>query len=63
MPHYEADMMPSTPDDFRDFVVVESHDESVVGIEGGNIRFLSAKVEARETELIPKSAEFNLPYD
>jgi hypothetical protein len=63
MPYYEHDMMPSTPDDFRDFVVVESRDESVVGIEGGEIKFLSAKVVARETELIRKGADFNLPYD
>jgi hypothetical protein len=55
--------MRATPDDFRDFVVVESHDESVVGIEGGDIVFLEAKVEARETELIRKGADFNLPYD
>ena len=62
LPHYEEDRIPVTPDDFRDFVVVESHDESVVGIEGGNLVFLSAAVEATQTELIPKS-RLDLPYD
>lgn len=62
MPYYEDGMMPATPDDFRRFVVVESHDESVVGIEGGDLVFLSAKVEAAQTELIDKS-RLDLPYD
>jgi len=62
LPYYEEDRIPVTPDDFRDFVVVESHDESVVGIEGGSLVFLSADVEATQTELIPKS-KLDLPYD
>jgi len=61
-PYFEEGSMPSTPDDFREFVIVESHDESVVGIESGNLVFLGAKVEATESELIPKS-KLNLPYD
>ena len=63
MPHYEDGMMGRTPDDFRDFVVIVSRDESVVGIEDGDLRFLSAQVKARELELILKTAETNLPYD
>ena len=35
MPYYEPDIMPATPDDFRDFQVVETHDESVIGFESG----------------------------
>lgn len=62
MPYYEDDVMPATPDDFRHFVVVESHDESVIGIERGDLVFFSAKVDATQTELIPKS-RLNLPYD
>jgi hypothetical protein len=62
MPYYEDSVMPATPDDFRHFVVVESHDESVVGIDGGDLAFLSAKVEATQTELIEKS-KLDLPYD
>ncbi len=33
MPYYEPDMMPATPDDFRECQIVETRDESVVGIE------------------------------
>ena len=62
LPYYGDDVMPATPDDFTDFVVVESHDESVVGIEGGDLVFTSAKVSATQTELIPK-AELKLPYN
>lgn len=62
MPYYPDNTMPATLDDFRHFVVVESHDESVVGIEDGGLVFLSAKVDAAQTELIPKSS-LNLPYD
>lgn len=62
LPYYEDDQVPVTPDDFREFVVVESHDESVVGIEGGSLVFLSTAVEATQTELIPKS-KLKLPYD
>jgi hypothetical protein len=61
-PYFEEGSMPSTPDDFRQFVIVDSHDESVVGIESGNLVFLSAKVEATEAELIDKS-KLDLPYN
>lgn len=61
-PYYPPDFMPATPDDFRDMVIVKSHDESVVGIESGDLVFLSAKVSAQETRLVPKG-ELNLPYD
>ena len=62
MPYYEDGVVPATPDDFREFVVVESRDESVVGIEGGDLVFQSARVSATETELISKY-KLNLPYD
>ncbi len=60
-PYYENEM-PATLDDFRNFVIVESHDESVVGIEDGDLVFLSAKIDAEETELIPKN-KLDLPFD
>jgi hypothetical protein len=62
LPYYGDAVMPATPDDFVDFVLVESHDESVVGIEGGNLVFTSAKISAAQTELVPKS-ELKLPYN
>lgn len=61
LPYYESEM-PTTPDDFRNFVIVESHDESEVGIEDGDLVFLSAKVSSEQTELVPKS-KLDLPYD
>jgi Tfp pilus assembly protein PilP len=61
MPYYEPDMQPATPDDFRYFQVLESHDESVVGLEGGDVKFLSARVEAHQS-LVPKG-DLQLPYD
>jgi hypothetical protein len=62
LPYYEEGAMPATPDDFRDFVIVESHDESVVGIEDGDLVFLGAKVRASQAELVPKTT-LDLPYD
>jgi hypothetical protein len=61
MPYYEPDVRPATPDDFRAFQVVESRDESVIGLESGDVKFMSARVEAHQS-LVSKSA-INLPYD
>lgn len=61
-PRYEAGSMYATPDNFENFIVVESRDESTVGFEDGDLVFLNARVEARETETIPKG-QFNLPYN
>ena len=61
MPLYEPDIRPVTPDDFRYFQVVESRDESVVGLERGDARFLSSRVEAHQS-LVPKN-QLKLPYD
>lgn len=61
LPYYES-QMPATLDDFRNFVIVESRDESVVGIEDGDLVFLSAKYEAEETELVPKN-QVDIPFD
>jgi len=61
LPYYEPDMMPATPDDFDKFQIVDTHDESVVGIEGGDIVFLSTESTSSQ-ELISKNS-IKLPYD
>jgi hypothetical protein len=61
-PFYGDGVIPATPDDFVEFVVVESRDASVVGIEGGDLVYLSSSIEAEETEMIKKSV-LKLPYD
>jgi hypothetical protein len=60
-PYYEPGMMPATPDDFRQFQVVESRDESVVGIEDGDIVFLSTESNSHQS-LISKGS-VDIPYD
>ncbi len=61
MPYYDPDMIPATPDDFRHFQIVEVTDESVVGIESGDIVFLRIDSTASQS-LVPKSS-LSLPYD
>jgi len=61
LPYYEPDIVPATPDDFRDFQVVETTDESVVGIEGGDLVFLSTNSESSQS-LIGKGS-VSIPYD
>jgi hypothetical protein len=62
LPYYEPGMMPATPDDFRDFQIVESRDVSVVGIESGDIVFLSSDATSVQAEFVPKN-QIPLPYD
>jgi hypothetical protein len=61
LPYYEPDMMPATPDDFREFQVVDTLDESVVGIEGGDLVFLST--ESRSSQELISKGSISLPYD
>ena len=61
MPYYPPDTMPATPDDFYEWQIVESRDESVVGFEGGDLVFLSTDAVATQT-LQPKNT-LRLPYD
>jgi hypothetical protein len=61
LPYYEEGMMPATPDDFREYQVLETRDESVVGIEGGDLVFLSTDSDTSQS-LIEKSS-LRLPYD
>jgi hypothetical protein len=61
LPYYEPDIMPATPDDFREWQVLDVRDESVIGIEGGDIVFLSTDSETTQ-KLVPKRT-LQLPYD
>jgi len=61
MPYYEPDRIPVTPDDFRQFQVVEIIDESLVGIEDGDLVFLSTDSEAHQSLVSKKSVD--IPYD
>jgi hypothetical protein len=61
MPYYEPDIMPATPDDFREFQIVDTHDESVIGIESGDLVFLSTESISSQ-ELVAKGS-ISLPYD
>ncbi len=60
-PYYEEGIIPATPDDFYQFQVLEVRDESIVGIEGGDVVFLSTDSEIHQS-LVPKSS-VDLPYD
>lgn len=62
LPHYEAGMVPATPDDFRRFQIIESRDESVVGIENGKLVFLSTEADSSQTEVVAKDS-LSLPYN
>ena len=59
-PYYE-DSMPATLDSFHRWQIVETLDESVVGIEGGDLKFLSTRSSSNET-LVPKS-QISIPWD
>jgi len=61
MPYYQPGMMPRTLDDFFEWQIVETRDESVVGIEDGDLVFLSTRMDASQT-LVPK-AQIQLPWD
>ena len=55
LPYYPPDTMPVTPDDFQEFQVLDSRDESLVGIESGDIVFLHTDVDIHQS-LVPKSS-------
>lgn len=61
MPYYEPGSMPRTLDDYFEWQIVESQDESIVGIEGGDLVFLSTQVEATQS-LVPKS-DLHIDWD
>jgi len=61
LPYYEPDTTPRTPDDFDKFQVLETRDESVVGLEDGDLVFLSTRSESHQ-KLVGKDT-VQLPYD
>jgi len=61
LPYYEPNTVPATPDDFREFQVVDTRDESVVGIEDGDLVFLS--IDATSSQELVDKGSISLPYD
>jgi hypothetical protein len=61
LPYYEPEVMPATPDDFLEFQILETRDESIIGVEGGDVVFLSTGAEVSQT-LVPKSS-LKIPYN
>jgi hypothetical protein len=61
LPYYEPDTTPRTPDDFDKFQVLETRDESVVGLEDGGLVFLSTRSESQQ-KLVGKDT-VQIPYD
>lgn len=49
LPYFEPDIRPASPFDFRQFQVLTSRDDSVVGIEGGDLVFLRTDADVRQT--------------
>jgi hypothetical protein len=60
LPDYDG-LVPATPDDFREFQVLDIAEKSVVGIEDGDLVFLSTEHEVHQTR-VPK-ASLQIPYD
>jgi hypothetical protein len=61
LPYYEPDIPPVTPDDFREWQIVETTDESVVGIESGDLVFLSS--DSQSSQSLIEKGTLSLPYD
>jgi hypothetical protein len=61
LPYYDPYTTQATPDDFQHWQILETRDESVVGLESGDVVFLSTDSESHQT-LVPKR-EIDLPYD
>jgi hypothetical protein len=61
LPYYEPGVRPATLDDFRYFQIVESRDVSVVGIEDGDVRFLSTRTESYQK--LVKKGTLRVPYN
>ncbi len=59
--YFEPDRVPASPFDFTEFQVLDTRDESIVGIESGDIVFLSTEASVRQT-LVPKNS-IEVPTD
>jgi len=57
LPYFEPDVRPASPFDFRQFQVLETRDDSVVGIEGGDIVFLGTNADVRQTLVAKQSLD------
>jgi hypothetical protein len=55
LPWFEPDVRPASPFDFREVQVLETRDDSVVGIESGDIVFMSTDADIHQT-LVPKGS-------
>ncbi|HTU67904.1 MAG TPA: hypothetical protein VMF52_18290 [Steroidobacteraceae bacterium] len=53
LPYFEPDMRPASPFDFQKFQVLTTRDDSVVGIEGGDLVFLRTDADVVQ-KLVPK---------
>ena len=61
LPYYEEYAMPATPDDFREFQVLETRDESVIGIESGDLVFL--RTDSNTSQSLIAKGSIRIPYD
>ncbi|MBC8024827.1 MAG: hypothetical protein H7Y89_02450 [Steroidobacteraceae bacterium] len=61
LPYYEPDRTPATPDDFYEWQLLDVRDESVIGIESGDIVFLSTDSVVKQK--LVRKGEIQLPYD
>src|SRR5688572_189969 len=55
MAYFEPDRIPASPFDFTEFQVLNTRDESIVGIESGDIVFLNTDADVHQT-LVPKKS-------
>ena len=57
LPYFEPDIRPASPFDFRQFQVLETRDDSVVGIESGDLVFLSTTADVHQTLVAKESLD------
>jgi hypothetical protein len=48
LPYFEPDVRPASPFDFRQYQVLSSRDDSIVGLEGGDVVFLSTNADVQQ---------------
>jgi hypothetical protein len=48
LPYFEPDVRPASPFDFRQYQVLTTRDDSVVGIESGDVVFLSTSADVQQ---------------
>lgn len=60
LPYYPPDTIPKSPDDFWEFQVLDTREESVVGIESGDIVFLSTNADIHQ-KVVPRTS-LDIPF-